>query len=445
MYTDSIRRRMNVTALLLLLTTAGPVAADVTFDDVIVWMETYASAPADGLAPGTYTADAITDLTAYVAPGLIGIMDFPEFRIEITPTLTYQPHVSYLEATERYIDKASIAPSGALIGYVSGQPFSAAAIADAPATEAGSMVIWNHLYRWQHYGYSSEIVMNYVQPGTPGSVGRKTDGIGGGGDVSRYVTMYYHRVYLSGVAMLADQDYRVDVDDSDEIHWKEYVKLLDPFDVKGTQFVVERSIDPELGDQVNSYLPTERRVRRLSAKERADHWMGTTFTFDEFEGFSARPLDYEWTYRGRKVIMHVNASKHEAAQFFGPASNLPDDRWQLRPCFVVEGAPVWEGHPYGRRLVFFDANTFTTALHLIFDHEDRLLNVFYTVYRQDTDGTDPTTPAELTVPRWRASVGINMQGATTSIARGSTAGSYASISPAKVRRVFDVSNLTSGR
>jgi len=443
MFTMPMSRTILTWAALLLLSTGGPVRADVSFDDVIAWLETYRQAPSDGLAPGTYGADA--DLSAYIAPGLIEVFDFPEFELELTETLTYQPHSSYREATAQYIDTATIAANGALDSYVSGLPFSPQAIANAPVNDAGSMVVWNHIYRWQHYGYKSEIMMNYVQPAAPGTAGRKTDGIGGGGDVRRHVTMYYHRVYLSGLAMLKDQGYRVDVDDSDSVHWKEYVKLLDPFDVKGTQFVVERPIDPELGDQVNSYLPTERRVRRLSAKERADHWMGSAFTFDEFEGFSARPLDYQWTYRGRKVVLHVNASKHEAAEFYGPASNVPIDRWQLRPCYVVEGFPKWDGHPYGRRLVFFDANTFSTALHLIFDREDRLLYVFYTVYRQDTDGSDPATLPDLTVPRWRASVGINIQGVTTSIARGSGAGSYATITPAKVRRVFDVSNLTSGR
>ena len=52
------------------------------------------------------------------------------------------------------------------------------------------------------------------------------------------------------------------------------------------KFVIERSVVPFVEDQVNSYLPTERRVRRLSAKERADSWVGSEMTFDDFEGFS---------------------------------------------------------------------------------------------------------------------------------------------------------------
>ena len=60
----------------------------------------------------------------------------------------------------------------------------------------------------------------------------------------------------------------------------EYMEYLSPFNVKGTKFVVERMIDPYEEDLVNTYLPTERRVRRFSAKERADHIMGMNGTFD---------------------------------------------------------------------------------------------------------------------------------------------------------------------
>ena len=132
----------------------------------------------------------------------------------------------------------------------------------------------------------------------------------GGGNVMRSMTLYYRRVYLSKLAHLADDDYRMDVDDADKLYWKEYMKIVDPFDVAGAQFVVERSLDPHEGDQVYSYLPTERRVRRLSAKERSDSFMGTEYTFDDLQGFSGRVMDYDWRYLGRKVLLHEIGRAH---------------------------------------------------------------------------------------------------------------------------------------
>ena len=69
------------------------------------------------------------------------------------------------------------------------------------------------------------------------------------------------------------------------MYWKESYEFIEPFDVAGSKFVVERSLDPEVGDQVFSYIAGERRVRRLSAKERADSFMGTDLTLDDSPGF----------------------------------------------------------------------------------------------------------------------------------------------------------------
>ena len=96
--------------------------------------------------------------------------------------------------------------------------------------------------------------------------------------------MSYQRAYLSHIAMLPDQEYRFNLDDAKRLLWKDFFEFVEPFDVKGTKFVVERAFANE-DDQVNSYLPTQRRVRRLSAKERADSFMGTDFTLDDFAVF----------------------------------------------------------------------------------------------------------------------------------------------------------------
>ena len=118
--------------------------------------------------------------------------------------------------------------------------------------------------------------------------------------MDRHLSMTYHRVYLSKLSNLPDQGYRMDVAGSDELLYKEHMELLSPFDVAGMQFVIERPLDQRLGDQVNSYLPSERRVRRLSAKERADSFMGTVWSMDDFEGFSGLVTDNTWTLIGAR-------------------------------------------------------------------------------------------------------------------------------------------------
>ena len=100
--------------------------------------------------------------------------------------------------------------------------------------------------------------------------------------------------------------------------------------------MIERSDDAREEDQVYSYLPTQRRVRRISPVERADRFLGSELNFDDFEGFSGRVLDYHWTYLGRRrVFVGVDAASPRV-RYYGPRSRVPLDRWQLRDCLVVE-------------------------------------------------------------------------------------------------------------
>ena len=440
----SDRSRWPIIAILLLSGGLDVHASDTTYKEILQWLASYADAPTDGLAPGAYGRDRLDDLSAYLPPGFADEFDFDRLVVDIEPTQHFEPHVSYRRATDEYMDKATIGADGRIDGYVAGKPFSTDAIEAAALGKGGYMVAWNHVYRWQFYGYATEMVMSYVQPTKPGTIGRKNEGIEGGGDVTRHMTLAYQRVYLAKLAMLPDSGYRMAIDDSDEIFYKEHMEWLDPFDVKGTHMIIERPLDATLGDQVFSYLPTERRVRRLSAKERADRVMGSNFTLDDVEAFSGRILDNNWTYLGRKVVLHVADSKHDKALMFGPGSNVPNDRWQLRPCFVVEAIPGWDGHPYGRRILFFDAETFSTVMSLVVDREDSLWKVFYTVYKWDQADNPDAAPAS-TIPLWRSANALDLDNDTATISISTTDIDARAITPAKARRLFDVSNLTSGR
>ena len=419
-------------------------AADSSYSGLQAWLAQYEQAPADGLAPGTYGQGQFADLAPYLAPGYIDQFDFVDLEFEIFETQHYQPHRLYQEATARHVDQGTIGDDGMLEGYVAGQPFSREAIEAATAEQAGLMIAWNQIHRWQYYGYRlNETIMAYIVPTADGAAGELLEGMEGGGHVDRHVSMTYHRVYISKLSDLPEQGYRMDVAGSDELLYKEHMELLSPFDVAGTQFVIERPLDQRLGDQVNSYLPSERRVRRLSAKERADSFMGTVWTLDDFEGFSGLVTDNTWTLIGRKVVPQVLNSKHEHARYHGPMSVVPLDRWQLRPCYVVEAIPKWDGHRYGRRVMFVDQESFTIGLTLIFDRSDALIKIFQTVYASSDELVDPDP--SLTVPRWRSSIGIDLRDSTATIARAMKPTEFLTMKPSKVRQLFSISNLTSGR
>jgi len=386
----------------------------------------------------------IEKIRPFVPPGPFDKLNFPELALEIQETLDLAPHASYSQASLQYGGQTGLAPDGSITDYVSGQPFSEERILAASPAEGGLMAAWNNIYRWQFMGYRSDrIPMAYI---APGDGGERNDMLNaallGGGIVERHLVVAYQRVYLSHVASLADQGYALKVRDAEKQHFKDWMEFSEPFDMRGIAFVFERFRDPREPDQVNSYLPTERRVRRLSAKERADSFAGSEMTMDDFEGFSGRILDYEWKYVGEKGVMAVHDSKHDHSQFYGPQSDVAWDRYQLRRCHVVESKPVYEGHPYGRKLTFYDAQTNNVVSVIAFDRDDRLLKHFYTIYH--FNGGSPSGDAGDTVVQWRSTVAQNFQSQRSTVNWGLEV-ENPEMKASQVRRLFSVSNLTGGR
>ena len=253
-----LRVPLNITLTLILAAILGPPpsAEEITRDTIGAWIteEAYADPPVAGTLIGI---DDLERLRPFIAPGYIEEFKFPEVSIEIQETSYYPPHTSYREATERFSGQATLGADGVLENYVAGRPFSDEQIAASAADITGYMVAWNQIHRWQHYGYATkELTIAYISPTGGHTPTKPEDGLHGGGRVMRFLVEEYQRIYLSKLPMLADQGYRVGVPDSDHVFFKDYIEFLEPFNIKGTKFIIERSLDPYADDQVNSYLPT---------------------------------------------------------------------------------------------------------------------------------------------------------------------------------------------
>lgn len=411
-------------------------------DDRSAVLEWVAEDQVVDLAPGTVVGqDGLGSLGAVVPPPLLAEFDFPGVRIEIAPTSDLAPHAVYAEATARFAGQAALGADGALTGYTAGQPFSHAQIAAAGPRDAGFMVAWNNRNRWTHYGYRSEtFVMCYMTGG--GTTATLPEDWGGGGHCERKMTMNFHRVYLRHLAMLPDADYRLDLRDAERFLYKDVMRITDPFDVAGTAFMIERPLAFGEDDQVHSYLPGERRVRRLSARERADAFLGSEFTLDDLEAWSGKVADYDWQYAGSRAILGVVRSQHPYSRFQGPLSDVPDDRWEVRDTHVVVATPTWKDHPYGARIMFFDKQTWVVLLTVVLDRGGQLWKLLYPIYAWP-EANGEREPHE-TALHWRSSVAIDVQNGRSSVTR-SLGTDLPAMSASQVRRLFSASTLTEGR
>lgn len=76
----------------------------------------------------------------------------------------------------------------------------------------------------------------------------------------------FQRVYFSHLAMLPGNNYMLPAHGAAEVEYKEYDEFIEPYDVRGQRFVVQRARDPHLTDQAWAYVPAMRKVRRLSTE-----------------------------------------------------------------------------------------------------------------------------------------------------------------------------------
>lgn len=444
--------RCTVLSGLIVALAADPASArqDVTRAEVGAWLEASREATPD-FAPGDVITPAeLERVRPFVAPGYLEELNFPEFRMEIAETGDYAPHPLYREATLQHAGQTRLGEDGALIDYVAGQPFPNEALDAAAPDRAGLMAAWNLNHRWQHYGQHVLTAHTLFLQERDGQGGTDFSEfppqmVSGGAAMERSVSVGWRRTYMSHLPQLADSDYRFSFATAEGATYKEITEYYAPFELRGQKLMVERSTDPHEDDTMNAYLPGERKVRRLSARERSDTWIGSEQTFDDFYGFDGHVLDNTWTYLGRHKLLVVMNTKHPYAHHVGPHSRVPDDRWELREAIVLEGVPTLPDHPYGSRLLFVDAQNYQMLTALFFDPNGKLLRGAFPVYSwSETTQDHPEENRGAHVSMYKGYAVINFQTGNATLTNVVET-TYPVAKAAKVRRLYRVDNLTAGR
>jgi hypothetical protein len=263
--------------------------------------------------------------------------------------------------------------------------------------------------------------------------------------IDRYIHYRFQRVYHSHLASRAEDDYQLAIRGADAIEFKDFIEFLEPFELRELKVVVERSNAPFTEDEAVSYMPGERRTRRLSPKERRDSWMGSELTMDDFFGFSGQVTDYRWALLGTHRVLGIVDSRHRYAHFYGPYSRVPRDRFELRPVWVVEGFPRDPEHPYSSRILFIDRESSVILMALMFDREQQLWKSMLTIYAwSEASDNEVHHDAGKYVFRYTgASIVDCLSGKATVNIQPRV--EYPEIRSREARQLFSDSNLTQGR
>ncbi|MGB0899264.1 MAG: outer membrane lipoprotein-sorting protein [Psychrobium sp.] len=117
-----------------------------------------------------------------------------------------------------------------------------------------------------------------------------------------------------------------------------------PRDVKGTAFLsFSHALTP---DEQWLYLPSLKRVKRISSRNKSGPFMGSEFAFEDLSSFELEKFTYKY---------------------------LRDESCELGNCFVVEQYPVDKNSGYTRRVVWIDSEHYRVSKIDFYDRKDSLL------------------------------------------------------------------------
>jgi len=317
----------------------------------------------------------------------------PGMEMEIGPAFRdYAPPAVYRKASEQHRGSASLGADDTLVGYQSGRPFPEIDCAADP--KAGAKAIWNFMWRWQGFGLEGDVRYTYWESGTKRALEYRAHS---------FAFILKHRPepqFVGGDVFRREKRAMV-----------VGLRAEAPAQAKGVRTLTyryEASFAPRASAQPEDtwvYVPDLRRTRKISETQRSSAFAGTDFSFDDLFSFSGLPAQYEWSCLGGRVLLAPVNTKVRGYPYvedheFGPSGlSYANDRWEPRHAVGVRMAPRDPTHPYSRKDVWLDRQTFEPLYAFAYDRKGELWKVIYHVHRWSEDDLGPEK-ARAWYPAW---------------------------------------------
>lgn len=373
-------------------------------------------------------------------------------KMEIGPFFRdYSPAKEYVDATQRFKGKSKIGPDEALEGYTAGQPFPIEEINCKGDPQAGTKIIWDFDHQWEGDGSRTKFFYSYWDRG-------------------EQLPLYYEGTSKTIALSNRVEKELLDTQEGDLFRGEKRksafgVEVTAPFDARGIALITYRykssegPRDQAKNDDTWVYVPTLRRVRRISTAQRTDAVSGTDFTFDDLRSFAGIVPQYTWECLGEMDILAPMNSKVKAYPYtkdhnFGPYGlSFADDRWELRKAIKIRMKPKNPDHPYHHKDIYIDKQTMAALYSFAYDQKEELWKIIWHDKRWSPDGNkeDPDFYAGwegVAEPRDSKIVSdiiVNVQTGTGNRIEFWNNDGTPLPGAGKVRRYIDVGRLTQGR
>jgi hypothetical protein len=321
-----------------------------------------------------------------VSPGVLWCLDHG-LKMNIVPYKKIEWNPLYREATEKNSGQVKLTADGReLEGYISGMPF--------PNIDPNDpQVALKIMYNFEHRPYTTDDtdVRNFdADTGTIGD---------GPLDVERHFILDHLRTLFYTGRLEVDPK-PVLLPNDDGVRSKQSLHpILEPFDLKGVGLTSIRYLDPDRQDDTWLYLPSLRRVRRLSSAQRSDALFGQDTDVDSYNGYAGQIPWFDWKFLGEKEIIGTYHAATFPVKFCdGEGDFVYCDNWEKRKAWVLEGTPKNAQYAYGKRLIFIDKETYFIAFTDISDRAMELWKVWINQYgfrNRALPGVEKEYPSEM--------------------------------------------------
>ena len=259
---------------------------------------------------------------------------------------TYEPPPGFMAATElNRKSKVVLDPEKGLLNYYDrgGWPF--------PDPKDGTEIIWNGL-KASFFGddFDHPYVGHFMGPrGDERSIGGAWTSI-----------QWVARTDVEPLGSFQPNP--------DGIEHKETIFQTYPFELKGTSILTVRFMDPKKADNMWIYVASLRRIRRMSASQRCDTYIGSDFIYDDFGGMSwkGETADYKLLEEKEMWIGMNNVDSIPYSKGKPYPQRIAEDL-EKRPCYIVEVKHHDPNYVYGRRVVYIDKETYTPVMTDVYD------------------------------------------------------------------------------
>jgi len=323
------------------------------------------AASADVAVGDVITAANVDQAKELISPGIEWCVRHG-WPLKIVETKKIEWPKAYKDATEKYSPQVKLAPDGlTLQSYVAGQPFPKV---DANDPQVATKIMWNYEYKWLT---TDDVDLRNFDADTGTIHGGSTPM-----SVERHFLLDHFRV-LRYVGRLY-QDPKPLWQTSEGYQSKGSLHpILEPFDLKGVGALSFRYIDPSKQDDTWLYLPSLRRVRRLSSAQRSDALFGQDTDVDSYYGYAGHIAWMSWKYLGEKPMLGCwHAENYPVKWAAGGADFAFDDGWEKRKVHVVEGVSKLAQYAYSKRVLFIDNETWAVPYSDIYDRSGQLWKIW---------------------------------------------------------------------